>query len=108
MDIYDKIKQLCLENEGEVSIKEIANVTGYSINRARELTNPLVASGHVTREKSTTREYLYSPTEKKFENITTKDIIYTDEDLKEWIKNELGDNSAKFTVLYPPSRVVVS
>ena len=108
MDIYDKIKQLCSENEGEVSIKEIANVTGYSINRARELTNPLVASGHVIRERSTTRDYLYSPTEKKFENITTKDIIFTDEDLKEWIKNELGDNSAKFTVLYPPSRVVVS
>ena len=108
MDIYDKIKQLCLENEGEVSIKEIANVTGYSINRARELTNPLVASGHVTREKSTTREYLYSPTEKKFENITTKDIIYTDEDLKEWIKNELGDNSAKFTVLYPRTEILNS
>ena len=105
MDIYDKIKQLCSEHESEVSIKEIANVTGYSINRARELTNPLVASGHVIREKSTTREYLYSPTEKKFENITTKDIIFTDEDLQEWIKNELGDNSDKFTVLYPKSKM---
>jgi len=108
MDIYDKIKQLCSENEGDVSIKEIANVTGYSINRARELTNPLVASGHIIREKSTTREYLYSPTEKKFENITTKDIIFTDEDLKEWIKNELGDNSAKFTVLYPKTEILNS
>ena len=108
MDIYDKIKQLCSENEDDVSIKEIANVTGYSINRARELTNPLVASGHVTRERSTTRDYLYSPTEKKFENITTKDIIFTDEDLEEWIKNQIGDNSAKFTVLYPKKISVIN
>jgi len=101
MDIYETLVKLSADNEDGVSIKEMANETHYSPNRVRELLNQLLNSGHATRERSSTREYLYSPTEKKFDNITTKDIIFSDQDLKDWINSEIGENSDKFTVLYP-------
>lgn len=108
MDVYERLVKLSNEHEGSISIKEIAKDTGYSTNRAREYLNQLLNSGHAIRERSSTREFLYSPTEKRFENITTKDIVFSDEELKQWINSELGENSSKFTVLYPSSRVVVS
>ena len=101
MDIYERLVKLSADHEDGISIKEIAKETGYSTNRARELLNQLLNSGHATRERSSTREFLYSPTEKRFENITTKDIVFSDQDLKEWINSEIGENSDKFTVLYP-------
>ena len=101
MDIYERLVKLSADHEDGISIKEIAKEIGYSTNRARELLNQLLNSGHATRERSSTREFLYSPTEKRFENITTKEIVFSDQDLKEWINSEIGENSDKFTVLYP-------
>lgn len=101
MDVYQTLVKLFADDTVGVSVKDMAKALKLSQNRARELLNQLLRSGHTTREKSSSREYLYTPTEKKFADIPLEDIEFTKEDLDQWIRNQVGEHPDRLEVLYP-------
>jgi len=109
MDIYNSFLKVYHDNNAQgVTVKDMTKETGLSQNRARELLAQLLSSGHLTREKSSSREYTYYPTEKKFEDITTDDIEYTKKEREQWIQDQISKHSGRLEVLQPSSSVVVS
>lgn len=108
MDIYKSFIELYHENQNEgITVKDMAQKTHLSQNRARELLSQLLSSGHLTREKSA-REYHYFPTEKKFQDINTSDIVFTKEELDQLLQNELNGHADRLEILYPTDSAFVS
>ena len=121
MEIYEKVKKACQEktwenqtselepkNQEGVTVKEMADILKKSDNRTRELMNQLWNVGYLTREKTKSKEYLYYVTDKKFEEIKTDDIEFTQEELSQWIIDQTGKHSERLKVLNPSDSVVVS
>ena len=122
MEIYDKFIQLYSSKQYEngtlddvlppikegVTVREMAAKIKKSDNRTRELLNQLWGGGYLSREKIKSREYVYFPTEKKFDDINVDDIEFTKEELEQRIQNQIGTHVEKLTVLYPQDRVIVS
>ena len=100
MKIHESLVRLYAEDDEGISIKKLSKESGFSPNRVRELAEQLLNTGYASREKSS-REYLYSPSEKKFEDIPIQQINFSKEDLDEWIKGQLGENNEGFTVVNP-------
>jgi predicted transcriptional regulator len=107
MQIYNAFLKVYNENLDGVKIKQIAKELRLSDNRARELVNQLLNSGFLSREKTSSREYLYFPTEKKFEEIQTNDIAFTKEDLDNWIETQIRNHADRLEILRPSDSVVV-
>jgi hypothetical protein len=115
MEIYEKFIQLYNSKEYEngtldgvpsslkegVPVREMASKLKKSDNRTRELMNQLWSGGYLSRERTKSREYVYYPTEKKFDDINVDDIEFTKEELEQWIQNQIGNHVEKLTVLYP-------
>lgn len=122
MEIYDKFIQVYDSKQYEngtldgalspskegVTVREMASKLKKSDNRTRELMNQLWSGGYLSREKTKSREYVYFPTEKKFDDINVEDIEFTKEELDQWTENQVDKHVEKLTVLYPKDRVVVS
>jgi len=122
MEIYDKFIQVYDSKQYEngtldgvltptkegVTVREMAAKLKKSDNRARELLNQLWSGGYLSREKTKSRENMYFPTEKKFDDITVDDIEFTKEELESWLKQQIGKHSDKFEGIYPNGRVIVS
>ena len=115
MEIYEKIKQACkektLENQTQqvldpkitegITVKEMAVILKKSDNRTRELMNQLWNAGFLNRERQKSKEYVYYLTEREFEQINVDDIQFNQDELDQWIKEQIGTNSEKLKVLYP-------
>jgi hypothetical protein len=91
------------KNRGEsFSAREIAEGTGYSQNRAREILNNLVQQGHLMKDVSV-RPYRYSLGRQKVEMNTIDDFVEDlcpvyEEKLEEWLK-ACYTNTTKNTVV---------
>ena len=72
-----------------------------SQNRAREHMSQLLNSGFLTREKKGSKEYIYFPSEKKFEEINTDDIEFSKEELDQWIQEQTLKHPERLEVIYP-------
>jgi len=108
MDIYKSFIELYHENENEgITVKDMAQKTHLSQNRARELLSQLLNSGHLTREKSA-REYHYFATEKKFQDINISDIVFTKEELEQVLQKELNGHADRLEIIYPTDSVLMS
>lgn len=101
MDVYKTLVDLYADDTVGVSVKDMSKELTLSQNRARELLNQLLNSGYATRERSSSREYLYTPTEKKFADIPVEDITFTRDELDQWILDQIGEHSDHLEVLYP-------
>lgn len=120
MEIYDKVIEIFREKVSEnsisgenstlddsnnvdvaVTIKELTKVTHLSSNRTRELINQLCSSGFLNRERNKNREFEYSPTGKKFENVNIDELEFSKEELEEWILEQTGEHSSHLEVVYP-------
>ncbi|MEX0764727.1 MAG: DNA primase, partial [Nitrosopumilaceae archaeon] len=108
MEIYNSFVKVYNENLDGVKIKQMAKELRLSDNRTRELLNQLLNSGFLSREKTSSREYIYFPTEKKFEEIKTDDIEFTKEELDKLIQIQICKHSGRLEVLDPSDSVVVS
>lgn len=108
MEIYDKVKKACSEKEDGVTVKDMSAILRKSDNRTRELMNQLWNVGYLTREKTKSKEYLYYVTDKKFEEIKTDDIQFTEEELNQWITDQTSKHFERLKVLNPSDNVVVS
>jgi len=88
MDIYKILMKLFNEDPLEgVTISDVAKESHKSQNRAGELLKQLFDMGFLSRNKEG-KEYRYFPTEKKFENIQSKDIEFTEEELDTWLESQ--------------------
>lgn len=123
MDTFQKIKQACYQKASEnrtqqtldslsddegITVKEMAVILRKSDNRTRELMNQLWNSGFLHREKTKSKEYLYSLTDKEFEKIAIDDIEFTSEELEQWVKEQTGMHPEKLKVLQPSDSGIVS
>jgi len=88
MDIYKTFMKLYNENPLDgVTTSDLKTMTSLSQNRVGELIKQLYDMGFVRRDKEG-KEYRYFPTAKKFENIQSKDIEFTEEELDLWLKSQ--------------------
>ena len=102
MKVYSKFCKVCDENQTEgVTVKDMAKECRLSQNRAREHMNQLLNSGFLTREKKGSKEYVYFPSEKKFEEINTDDIEFSKEELDQWIQEQTLKHPERLEVIYP-------
>ena len=95
-------------NEVGVTIKEVSKVTKLSHNRTRELVNQLYNAGFFLRERTKTREFVYYPTGKKFENIKIEDLTFSKDELDEWLKEQIGTNKERLEIVHPQNRNFMS
>lgn len=107
MQIYNAFLKVYNENLDGVKIKQMSKELRLSDNRTRELLNQLLNSGFLTREKTNSREYLYTPTEKKFEEIRTDDISFSKEELDTWLETQIGKHAGRLEILRPSDSVIV-
>lgn len=123
MDTFQKIKQACyqkstenrtqqtfdtLSDEEGITVKEMAVILRKSDNRTRELMNQLWNSGFLHREKTKSKEYVYSLTDKEFEKISVDDIEFTSDELEQWTKEQTDMHPEKLRVLHPDDSGIVS
>jgi len=88
MDIYKIFMKLYNENPlGGVTTSDLKTMTSLSQNRVGELLKQLYDMGFLRRDKEG-KEFRYFPTEKKFENIQSKDIEFTEEEFDLWLESQ--------------------
>jgi len=82
-----------VDDEGGITVKELRDPTGLTDNRIRELLNDLVNRGFAWRDDSD-KEYKYFPEDKKFNELSTNNIEFSDLEYKDWIAQVKEDNDA--------------
>ena len=97
-ELLCKFKKIEVEHLDGVTVSMVAKEIQKSDNRTRELLEQLRSSGFLTREREG-KGYRYSSTQKKFENISLKEIEFTKEELDQYIQAQIGEYKDKFTVV---------
>jgi len=88
MDIYKTFMKLYNEHPLDgVTTSDLKTMTSLSQNRVGELLKQLYDMGFLRRDKEG-KEYRYFPTKKKFENIRTDEIEFTEEELDLWLESQ--------------------
>jgi len=96
--VYDIFVELYKEEPDGITNKDIADKSTLSQNRIGEIMKQLYEMGYVTRKKEG-KQHHYFATSKKFENIQSKEIVFTESELESWLEaqglkqpQELGTN----------------
>jgi len=82
-----------VDDEGGITVKELRDPTGLTDNRIRELLNDLVNRGFAWRDDSD-KEYKYFPEDKKFNELSTTNIEFSDLEYQDWIAQVKEDHDA--------------
>ncbi len=84
-----------------ITVKEIAEKIGKSVNRTRELMSQLESNGYLIRDR-TTKEHTFIPTGQKFSEIKIDDLTFTKEELESWRLQQIARHGQKLTMIEPP------
>lgn len=103
MDIYDQSTYSDLSLDGSkrtegVTVKEVAEKIGKSVNRTRELMSQLESSGYLIRDRST-KVHSFIPTGQKFSEIKIDDLTFSVEELEDWKIEQMAKHGQKLTLI---------
>jgi len=103
MEVHRLLKKKYDEKIGEelgITVLELAPLVGLSENRTREYLKELVEKGFAYKDESE-KIYKYCPTEKKFSQLNPSNIIFSKEELQDWIKDQIRGKEDRFSVVMP-------
>jgi len=91
MELFVRVKKLAGEkpvDEQGVSFRELMKETGWKESTLRDHLRALKENGFITRD-DTQKEHRYYPLEKKFSDFKINNLIFSEEEYQNWIKNQL-------------------
>ena len=104
MQLFSLVKKVAagksLDDQG-VLFKELMKETGWKESTIRDHLRTLKENGFITRDDSQ-KEFRYYPLEKKFSDFKFSDLIFTQEEYQEWLKEQLNEHEDSY--LFVPSQ----